>query len=131
MANTLPGKTDKTSTPAAKQGDKTEGKPVNTSPADLALSFVDADEMPDAKELNQSSNPFQEKVNELSRTGKAASVTLPVERGDWARTMIRRAANNIDRGTRTKLQKVEGDPTKVRVWFRVTDKVKRTGSAAS
>lgn len=128
---TLPGKTENKNVPAAKQGDKTEGKPVTTSPADLPLSFQDADEMPDAKELNQSNNPFQEKVNELSRNGKAASVVVPVEKGDWARTMIRRAANNIDKGTRTKVQKVEGDASKVRVWFRVTEKVKRNGTASS
>lgn len=130
MANTLPGKSEnKNTAPAAKVQNKGD-EPVNTSPADVALNFQDAPEMPDAKELNQSSNPFQEKVNELAKSGNASSVVIPVEKESWARTMIRRAANNIDMGTRTKVQKVEGDPTKVRVWFRVTTKVKRAGSSS-
>jgi hypothetical protein len=123
----LPGKTEnKIPASAPNQSEVKEDKPVNT-PAET-LTFKDADEMPGAKELNQSSNPFQEKVNELSRTGKASYVIVATDRETWARTMIRRAANNIDKGTRTKVQKVEGDTTKIRVWFKVTPKVKRNES---
>lgn len=127
----LPGNKSENKPSAAKtDANIKENPPVNpTSPA-VNLSFEDADAMPEAKELNQSSNPFQEKVNELARTGKAAAVVVPVDQESWARSMIRRAANNIDKGARTKVQKVDGQDNMRRIWFKIGKKVERSGTSS-
>lgn len=91
------------------------------------LNFQDAPEMPDAKELAAKKNPFLGKVQELSKSGKAAYVEVPKDSAEWARTQIRNAANAIGKGSRTKVAPVEGNDAVLRVYFTVTEKVKRSG----
>lgn len=95
-----------------------------------ALHFEHAEAMPDANEINSVVNPFQVAVNKLVQSGGATSVLLDQSDVKWARDNIRRAANNVGKGGKTR-EVPEKDSAghltgKVRVWFTVGEKVKRT-----
>lgn len=109
----------------------TEQKREDAPPADNTvspsevLSFEDVDDIPQGAELDAITNPFTEKVNELARTGKATRFPYAAENEKWALNKIRRAANNIGKGAKTKVTPVEGDPTKVIIWFKIGEKSAR------
>lgn len=130
----LPKTTNKPNVPAPSKPPVSEDDKmikVTTTPA-VALTFEDSDKMPGRAELNAKENPFQEKVNEISRNGKAASIVVPkgdAENGEkWARDQIRRACNNIGKGAITKVE--VHSATHVRVWFQTKAKTKRTDAAS-
>lgn len=118
-----------TSTPKGEQG-MNDNKATNTAPAATAgfagISFEDAAEMPDAGTLALAVNPFADKVAELARTGKAAKVVLPDGDVKAARDLIRRAANAINKGAKTRTVPAKGsETTHTEVWFSVGDMTKR------
>lgn len=93
------------------------------------------EEMPGATEVNSVVNPFQEAVNTLAKDsrghdGNAVPVVVPADDEDWARTQIRRAAANVNKGARTKVVPIkEGEHKgKVRIYFTVGAKTKRAKS---
>lgn len=124
-----------TSTPKGEQGMNdnkatTPAPATNTAPAATAgfagISFEDAAEMPDAGTLALAVNPFADKVAELARTGKAAKVVLPDGDVKAARDLIRRAANAINKGAKTRTVPAKGsETTHTEVWFSVGDMTKR------
>lgn len=100
------------------------------TPSLPSLNFVDSEKVPTAAQRNMSENPFQEKVNELSRTGRASYVDIPAKNEDWARSQIRRACNNIGKGADTATEKLGNG--NVRVHFGVKEKrQRRTNSNAA
>lgn len=92
--------------------------------------FEDADRMPGAAELSAETNPFQEKINELAKTGKATSIVRPDREVEGIRNQIRRAANNIGMSGQTKVVEVKGRPGFTRIWFSVRPKKENKNSAA-
>lgn len=121
--DTKPIETKPTATNGAKIKEN-DPMPENTKPT-VSLSFEDADTMPGAQELNAVTNPFQEKVNELAQSGKATSFVVPDGDVATCREQIRRAANNIDKGAKTKPVPEKGRDGYTRIWFEVGTKVKR------
>lgn len=112
--------------------DKTPSKPAETTldTAEKArpssFMFEVAERIPTAEELNSAANPFQEKVNELARTGKAAQFVLPDDDVDWARGQIRRAAGNIGLGANTRFMAEKGRPGFSRIFFNTKAKTVRS-----
>jgi len=94
-------------------------------PQSEELSFEDTDEFPEGAQLDALTNVFQAKVNELAQSGKATKFTYPAENEKWALNKIRRAANNINKGAKTRTFPVDGDPSKILIWFKIGDKISR------
>lgn len=98
-----------------------------------ALVFEHAQSMPSVREINSVVNPFQRAVNDLVQNGGASSVLLPPDDVKWARDNIRRAANNVEKGAKTKevpeLDSKGNDTGQVRVWFELKTKTVRTRKA--
>lgn len=129
------------SIPGTKQGAQRpdtskENKPADSNkPEDVqptkaveqaeSLLFDDVEDIPQGSDLDALTNPFQDKVNELAQSGKATRFKYDAENETWALNKIRRAANNVNKGARTKVTPVEGDPTKVLIWFKVVQKTNR------
>lgn len=121
MANKLPTLGNK---PAEEKREETPMMPE--TPATPAFSFADEEDVPGAAEVNQITNPFQDKVNELAKSGRAASFEVKDEKtAKWARDQIRRAAANINKGAVTKSAPVKGTD-KFKIWFKVGDKRKKS-----
>lgn len=124
MASKLPART----------AEKENTDMTDTTPArrDLALEFVDHDEFIDQNAVNAKTNPFQAKINELAQSGRSASVLIPESDEKWAREQIRRAANNVNKGARTKVvpevHPHHPDVKHVRVHFVVGEMQKRPRS---
>lgn len=126
----LPG--NKPTTPATPPEDKREETPMMPeSPANGAkFVFEDVDDVPGAADVNQITNPFQDKVNELAKTQRAASFVVENEKAaKWARDQIRRAAANINKGAVTKQAPVKGTD-KFKIWFKIGDKRKKTSATS-
>lgn len=111
---------------ADKSNDKSDDKPGKAAPV---LDFTDRDAPPTAAELSQSSNPFQEKINELARTGKATSFVAPVDDADTLINQIRAAAANISKGSRVRREEIKGDSSRIRIHFWVDEKRDKKRSA--
>lgn len=103
-----------------KSADKTPAPAEPVKPT--GFQIVDEESIPDSSTRNMSENPFQEKINELAKTGKAASVVVPTEDEETIRAQIRRAAGNIGKGGHTVPEKVPGRDDVVKIWFRVKEK---------
>lgn len=117
-----------TSTPKGEQG-MNDNKATTPAPATSeveSISFEDADEMPDAGTLALAVNPYADKVAELARTGKATKVVRPDGDVKAARDLIRRAANAINKGAKTRTVPAKGrETTHTEIWFTVGDMTKR------
>lgn len=90
-----------------------------------ALAFREMDEIPD---LSEATNPFQAQVNKIAASGKASVVSVPEAKADWARTMIRRAANNIKQGAKTKVIPDKQTPGNSLVYFTVGEKRRKAAN---
>lgn len=93
--------------------------------------FEDLDKMPGAAELSAETNPFQEKVNELAKTGKASSVVRKDRDVEAVRNQIRRAANNINMSGKTKVVELKDRPGFTRIFFAVEAKKEKNASGAA
>lgn len=91
--------------------------PAKTTSAKLV--FTDLAELPGADVL--AVNPYQDKVNELARTGRAASIRVHEDKVDSERNSIRRAANSINKGAKTKVSQPD-DENMVTIYFKIGDK---------
>lgn len=108
--------------------------PGNTGPA--VLNFDDVETIPGASQRASLTNPFQDKVNELAKSGAATSLVVREDDEDWTRMMIRRAAGAINKGAVTKVAPAtknkdgSGDkiPGHVRIYFSIGEKRARKSS---
>lgn len=94
------------------------------------FAFEDLDKMPGAAELSAETNPFQEKINELAKSGKASSVVRRDRDVENVRNQIRRAANNINMSGKTKVVELKDRPGFTRIFFAVEPKKEKKNSAA-
>lgn len=116
--------------PAAESKEQPNMPNTATLPeASSEFVFEDADRMPGAAELSAETNPFQEKINELAKSGKATSIVRPDREVEGIRNQIRRAANNIGMSGKTKVVEVKGRPGHTRIWFSVGPKKEKNGAA--
>jgi hypothetical protein len=94
--------------------------PAAPVPAPSAPVFEDVEEMPESFKFN----PYQDKVNELAKTGKGAAVKVLDEDVKQVRADIRKAANNIEKGATTRVQILPGTGYS-RVYFTIGAMAKR------
>jgi hypothetical protein len=98
-SETLKPELTKTDAPVPPVAPKSDVPPVApTAPVD---QFEDFDEVPALVKDNK----YQEKINELARTGKASMTLIEEKNEKNERDLVRKAANAISKGGRTRISK--------------------------
>lgn len=122
-----------TPSPVESSAERKEPNVPNTATLPDADDFLfeDLDKMPGAAELSAETNPFQEKVNELAKTGKATSVVRKDRDVEAVRNQIRRAANNIQMSGKTKVVELKDRPGFTKIFFSVGPKKEKNTSGSA
>lgn len=129
----LPGNQNKPAATVPPKADEPKAEPT-TGKDFTNLAFDSVDAMPGAQQVDALTNPFQDETNRLVKEGGASSTVVDDQDAEWARALMRRAAANVNKGSRTKVLPAttggasgtgEKIPGRTRVFFALAEKTER------